>query len=217
MTDIDLIPSSYRRARGVRTTAIRFGVAYGILAAILIAAKLGLSFGIDARASELERLRADKDSVLQKLTSIDALEGEHKALNRQLALLERLRGGPATRAVFTAMDAALAGDVWFTGWTFMREGEFVETEPTAVETGYFLILPEGGPTDRARAWRMKTHMEIEASALDHSALARFVARLAGQPIIGDVKVLNTRSRREAATSVVDFEIAVVLRDPSGAS
>ena len=217
MTDIDLIPSSYRRRRGVRSLSIRFGAVYGVVAVALLAAKLGLSFGIDARASEIERLRADKDSVLQKLTHIDALETQREALNRQLSLLERLRGGPATRAVFAAMDSALAGDVWFTAWTFMREGEFVEVAPTTVETGYFLIVSDSGADDGGRAWRMKTHMEISATALDHSALARFVTRLASQGIIGDVKVLNTRSRREASASVVDFELAVVLRDSGGVS
>ena len=215
LADIDLIPSSYRRSRGVRRTSARFGVLYAFVVAALLAAKIGLSTGIDARAAEIERLRGDQDNVLQKMARIDALATQRGELDRQLSLLDRLRGGPTIREVFAAMDASLAGEVWFADWTFMREGEFVEVEPNAIDTGYFVIVPDGDRSDGSRAWRMKTHMELNALALDHSALARFVARLANQPIVGDVKVLNTRSRRESTADVVDFQLAVVLRDADG--
>lgn len=211
MKDIDLIPQSYRRKLIMRRFLRSFGVLYACVLITLVTAKCLLSFNIDAEASEIQRLEADKNSVLQKKAYVEQLEREAKQLGKRVQVLENLRGGPPVRDVFLAIDAALQGQVWFLDWKFLRAGEFVELKPQAVDTGYFIIVPEGDDGDGGeRAWQMHTHMEIKAQALSHTALAEFVQRLTTQRYIADVKVLNTRSRRDASNDLVDFELAVVV-------
>ena len=211
MADIDLIPESYRRERRTKRWLKQFGVMYGVLLICIVSAKVFLHLGIKEQRLEIERLRTDKQSVLEQKARLEELHGERSRLEKRLAVLERLRGGPASKQVFLGIDGALNGKVWFVDWSFKRAGEFVEPKASTVNTGYFIIVPEGQNDTSARAWQMRTHMEIKAQALDHSALADFVERLGRQRVIEDVKVLNTRSQRKNAMSVVDFKLAVVVR------
>ena len=211
MSEIDLIPQSYRRKLAIGRFLKSFGVLYAGVLVTLVTAKCLLSFNIDAEASEIQRLEADKNSVLQKKAYVEQLEHEADRLTRRVQVLENLRGGPPVKDVFLAIDAALEGRVWFLDWKFLRAGEFVELKPQAVDTGYFIIVPEGDSGDAGgRAWQMHTHMEIRAQARSHTALAEFVQRLTTQRYIADVKVLNTRSRRVSGNDLVDFELAVVV-------
>lgn len=211
MSEIDLIPESYRRERWVKRRVKQFGVVYGALLICIVGAKSFVHLSINEQTLEVERLRNDKQSVLEQRARLDELHGEKAKLEERLAVLEGLRGGPPSKQVFLGIDGALNGKVWFVDWTFKRAGEFVEPKAATVNTGYFIIVPEDETNTSARAWQMRTHMEIKAQALDHSALADFVRRLSQQKIIENVKVLDTRSQRKNAISVVDFELAVVVR------
>ena len=53
-------------------------------------------------------------------------------------------------------------------------------------------------------------MKISGRALDHAALAAFVARLVQQEEISDVRVLRTARRAGEVKPVVDFELAVAV-------
>lgn len=217
MSDIDLIPESYRRERWVKRRLKQFGVMYGAILICIVGAKVFLHLSINEQTLEVERLRNDKQSVLEQRLRLDELQGERSKLEKRLAVLEGLRGGPRSKQVFLGIDGALNGKVWFVDWTFKRAGEFVERKSATVNTGYFIIVPEDQTDTSARAWQMRTHMEIKAQALDHSALADFVQRLSRQKIIENVKVLDTRSHRKNAISVVDFKLAVVVRGEGHAS
>lgn len=210
MSEINLIPSSYQQFLRIRRWIGSFGLVYGVLIAAIVAAKVLLSFGIDAEASAIERLKADKRLVLNKKTKLDRLHEDRSTLENRLAVLNKLRGGPPVRDVFLSIDRAMDEDVWFLDWKFMRAGEFVEGQPRSVNTGYFIVIPEDGSGAKERAWRVQTHMEIKAQALDHSSLADFVDRLSEQRVFDDVKVLTTRVHRYPAAQVVDFELAVIV-------
>lgn len=208
--DFDLVPSSYRRRRWLRRALVRFGVGYLLVGVALGGAKAALTMRIDAESSEIERLRADKNSVLAQRAAVDELDERRAALETRLRALETLRGGPPVGQVFDAIDRALGADVWFIDWRFLRAGEFVDVEPKTVNRGYMVLVPAGESTDEARGWRLSTHMEIKAQALTHSALAEFVQRLYAEPIVAEVRLLNTRSRRYTTREVVDFELAVLV-------
>ena len=110
-----------------------------------------------------------------------------------------------------AVDRALKdGSVWFTSWSFLRAGVEAEREKRGVNTGYFIVIPQGEGADPEPAWQIKTHMEIKGQARDHAAMSDFVRRLLDQPQIGDIRVLNTRQHRYSLATVVDFELAVVV-------
>ena len=168
MSEIDLIPQSYRRKLAIGRFLKSFGVLYAGVLVTLVTAKCLLSFNIDAEASEIQRLEADKNSVLQKKAYVEQLEHEADRLTRRVQVLENLRGGPPVKDVFLAIDAALEGRVWFLDWKFLRAGEFVELKPQAVDTGYFIIVPEGdsgdaqvgGPGKCTRTWRLGPRREV---------------------------------------------------------
>jgi hypothetical protein len=113
--------------------------------------------------------------------------------------------------MFSSMDSALDGRVWFLDWTFRRAGELVDEDPKGVQTGYFLVIPIEEEDEPNRAWRMETHMEIRGHTLDHSTLARFVSRLLDEHRIAQVRIVKTHVREVASVEVVDFELAVVVR------
>lgn len=210
MSEIDLIPTAYLRALQLRTWLRRLFVAFAALLLCLGAAKLGLGYGINARERELERLHVAKAVALERKAQLDLLRREKADLQRRLVILSGLRGGVAARHMFRVVDRALDGHVWFVSWHFRRAGELVEKPTETVNTGYFIVVPKQDADEPERAWRLETHMEIRAQANDHSTLAGFVRRLVQQPEIEEVRVLNTRVHRYAATPVVDFELAVVV-------
>ena len=92
MSEIDLIPQSYRRKLAIGRFLKSFGVLYAGVLVTLVTAKCLLSFNIDAEASEIQRLEADKNSVLQKKAYVEQLEHEADRLTRRVQVLENLRG-----------------------------------------------------------------------------------------------------------------------------
>ncbi len=213
MSELDLIPASWRARRRARGALARVALAYAILALVLGAAKITLGLRIEAEAAELDRLRGDRHSVASERARLDALQAREALLSRELGTLRKLGGAADVARVFAAVEETLASEVWFRDWVFMRAGEYVDVGPKTVETGYLILVPDAGSGERKRAWRMHTHMEIRGQALSHSALADFVRRLAATPMVHEVKILDTRSQRLSGTEVVDFELAVEVREP----
>ncbi len=126
-------------------------------------------------------------------------------------MLQGLRSGAPARAVFRAVDQALAGaDVWFLNWQFRRAGVLVpEEQAGGVETGYFIVVPEDG-REVSQSWQVETHLKIKGQARDHAALSRFVDDLFTQRAVVDVSVQKTALRSYGDVDVVDFDMAVVL-------
>lgn len=211
MSDLDLIPLSYRRRRRTRRWLGLFAVGYVSLIVCLVVAKWFLAYGIAVRSAGLERLEANRARVEERATRIEELQERKTVLEHEANTLKALRSGIEPREVFVAVDRALSPDVWFLHWTFRQAGEFVDAEPRTVDTGYFITVPAGESSSTRRGWRMETHMEIKAQASDHSALADFVRRLNAQPVIEEVKVLSTHVRAHGSTQIVDFMLAVLIR------
>ena len=163
---------------------------------------------------ELQELRTEHARAEQQLKQLTELRSSRDALDQRVSLLEGLRGGVAAKQMFTIVDDAMEENIWFRQWSFRRAGEVVDEEPDAVETGYFIVLPQESKDGPRRAWRLETHMEILAEAADHSALARFVRRLAQRPEIESARILNTQNQGEAASGRVEFELAVLVRSRS---
>ena len=209
---MDLVPADYRRFRAFRRHARQFLVLWGVVVCGLICWKAGFVWAIGVGQQELEQLRAERTQAIERMARAASLHTEAALLRHRLALLSGLRGGIDARRVLVAVDRALDGSVWFEDWRFRRAGEIVDREPLdTVETGYFVVVPlRDSERQKHKAWRMETHMEISAQAIDHSALADFVARLVEQPEIASVRVLSTNVRRYTRLQVVDFELAVVV-------
>jgi hypothetical protein len=165
---------------------------------------------VRVKFQELAELQATEAMLAQQRVRLAELERERGDAQKRLSILDGLRGGTSSEALFFTVDDAFLRGIWFLDWTFKRAGEIVENDGKAVQTGYFVVVPLDEPNQPNRAWRMDTHMEIRGQATDHSTLAQFVSRLLDQPRIEQVRVVNTRVRAFAAIEVVDFELAVVV-------
>ncbi len=211
MSEIDLIPPRFRRRRAALLWALRGTVVYGFVALALLGARGALSHSVHVEQTQLLRIQAQRAQAESEKARLDRLAAEHTQLAQQLAILDGLRGGPAAKQIFSAVDSALDDQIWFRRWTFQRAGEVVEEHANAGETGYFIVLPRQAEGEPERAWRIATHMEISGDAADHSALARFVRRLAERSEIESARILNTQAKGLGGAEIVEFELAVVVR------
>ena len=113
--------------------------------------------------------------------------------------------------MFVTIDRALtSNDVWFLEWQFQRAGVMAGEEVRTVNTGYFIVVPEGADQLAADELRVRTHMTIRGQARDHSALSGFVRHLFTQREIDDVRILRTALNSSRQASTVDFDLEVVL-------
>ena len=211
MNEIDLIPFDYRHSLRLRGWFQKFVIALGCVVVCMLALKLGLDQLVSLRYQELAELQAAEAAATQQHARLAGLELERGVAQKRLSILEGLRGGTSSEALFFTVDDAFLEGIWFLDWAFKRAGEVVETGGQAVQTGYFVVVPLDEPDRPNRGWRMDTHMEIRGQAVDHSTLAQFVSQLLDQPRIAQVRVVNTRTRPFAETELVDFELAVVVR------
>ena len=212
MAEIDLIPTDYRRDLQVLGWLRTLGFFFLGLVGVLAVALAGLEYATRLAQAELEQLQSAEAAAIGQRAQLARLESEQADLRKRLDLLNALHHGTSARQMFVAVDRSLDGRVWFMDWKFRRAGELVAREPEAVHAGYFLVVPDLEQTGVEKAWLMQTHMEIRAQARDHTALADFVSRLVKQPEVAEVRVLQTQVREYTSSQVVDFELAVVVRE-----
>ena len=208
MREIDLIPASYRRQHTrIRWLKIAIGAA-ACLVATTAAGRIWLGYAVASVESDVETLQAQQTITAQERDELARLTEQRRNFQEQLHLLRGLRSGTAATNLFRIIDEALVSEeLWFTSWNFRRAG-VTNAEGQAVETGYFIVVPDGGqPTE---AWQVETHMTIAGQAQDHGTLSEFVTRLLGRPEIEDVRIRRTELHRYDARSLVDFDLAVVI-------
>ena len=211
MSDIDLIPQAYRtwlwQSRWMKRSALLLGGLVGML--VLSSVALGVATtNAKSRVAALQQRQA---VTAQQRTDMERLDEEKTELQQQFRLLSGLRSGAAAGDMFVTIDRALTGDdVWFLEWQFQRAGVMAGKEVRTVNTGYFIVVPDGAEQLAADDIRVQTHMTIRGQARDHSALSGFVRRLFAQPEIDDVRIRRTVLNRGNQISTVDFDLAVVL-------
>ena len=218
MSDIDLIPQAYRtwlwQARWIRRSALLLGGLTGLL----ILSSIALGVATANAKSRVEALQLKQAFTTQQRADMERLGVEKSELEQQFHLLSGLRSGAAAGDMFLTIDRALTSDdVWFLEWQFRRAGVIAGDDVRTVNTGYFIVVPDGAEQLAANELRVQTHMTIRGQARDHSALSGFVRRLFAQPEIDDVRILRTALNSGRQTSIVDFELAVVLNTNVGAN
>lgn len=211
MSDIDLVPSDYRR----RLARLRLFKAHGWVAAVLLLVCAGAWAGLGHAQRQLrgdvERLQHEKSITEAQRAELERLHGERERLREEVRLQTGLTGGVTAQRTFLVVDRALAeGQVWFDRWVFDRAGKSQPKAAEAVETGYLLIIPprEGQAQAAGEAWRIDSHMTIEGQASDHAALSGFVSRLLEQPEVETAHLLNATLQRPAAGGQVKFKLLV---------
>lgn len=215
-SEIDLVPSDYR-AHQVKLRIVR-RFAYIVIPLLLIGGLLYtiLRFQTWQIEHELEALEKRALVTSQQRDQIAQLRKTAEDIQRQLVMLNRLRSGGQALGIFRTIDRALPPRaVWFRMWTFQRAGFVVEGNASEVNRGYFVVIPADNEASSSEAWRLETHMDIKGQARDHSALSEFVRNLFGQPQVQDVQIVNTARRGYKDTSVIDFDLRIVLHSGAG--
>ncbi len=191
----------------MKRTGLLFGGLVGIL--MLVSAALGIATA-NAR-SRVEALQHVQAVTARQRADLERLGAEKTEFERQFHLLSGLRSGAAAEDMFVTIDRALTSDdVWFLEWQFQRAGIMVGEEVRTVNTGYFIVVPDGADQLAADDLRVQTHMTIRGQARDHSALSSFVRRLFAQPEIDDIRIHRTALNRSNQSNTVDFDLAVTL-------
>lgn len=211
MHEIDLIPQDYR----IQLIKLKMLKQFGIIsAALLLLSTSGyatLGYTTQQLKSEASRLQKQKEITAQQRSSLIQMQEQKSKLQQQWKLLQGLRSGAAVGTMFEAIDSALPADVWFLSWKFLRTGVVEVKEKTnTVNSGYFIVVPKSEAKKKPTGSLLQTNMAITGQARDHSALSKFVRALFKQSEIQDVRVVKTSLRRYSTTSVVDFDLAVIV-------
>ena len=210
---MDLIPADYRRYVQQLKLLQRWGFFMLVIIGLAVTTSAGLKYMADEYRKEIVVLEKKKAISSHQRGILQELEKDRQLLTKKHQVLEKLRGGALAEDMFVNIDRALDGrNVWFKRWKFMRAGSKTSEQPRGVNTGYFIVIPEG---DRAsqkerEAWQIETHMEVSGQATDHEALSSFVRRVLQQPQIGDVRILNTQQQVGVDRTVVDFRLVIMV-------
>jgi hypothetical protein len=211
MSDIDLIPQAYRTRRWQMLWIKRFSFILGGLVGALALGATIIGIAAANATTRVEALQHRQSLTAQQRVDLELLGKEKTELERQFRVLSGLRSGAAAGDMFVTVDRALKGDdVWFLNWEFERAGVMVSDEAQTVNTGYFIVVPEGANQHAPDELRVQTHMTIQGQARDHSTLSAFVRRLFVQPEVDDVRIRRTSRIRNDQVDAVDFELGVVL-------
>ena len=210
MDDFNLIPASYRRRRRVKRWLLAFAGFYVLVVLAIGTGKVAISDFIESARSEIDSLKGDTQEVLSRKRELREMRGRESELEHRLIVLDRLIDGPRITRLFQAIDRSLDERIWFVDWKFVRAGELVDVPEKTVERGYFIVVSEPSTTGLQQAWKILTHMEISARAVNHSALAEFVRRLGVQPEVDGVQVVATQTEQFDGQNVIGFRLAVLL-------
>ena len=210
MDDFNLIPASYRRRRRLKRWLLAFAGFYVLVVLAIGTGKVAISDFIESARSEIDLLKGDTQEVLSRKRELREMRGRESELEHRLIVLDRLIDGPRITRLFQAIDRSLDERIWFVDWKFVRAGELVDVPEKTVERGYFIVVSEPSTTGLQQAWKILTHMEISARAVNHSALAEFVRRLGVQPEVDGVQVVATQTEQFDGQNVIGFRLAVLL-------
>jgi len=211
MREVDLVPADYRMVIRFVRRAKLVGLCLLVAVTLMAIGHRSLKSIADRDRRAIASLQARQSASTEQRQELEGLREQQRRLERRLALLTAMRGGPTAGNMLAIIDHAVAaGGVWFTNWRFGRAGAEVEHDAEAVHAGSFVVLPPDAEHPEAKEWRVETHMEIKGHARDHSALSDFVNRLYDLPEIVDARVLITSVRPFGNGTIVDFDLAVVV-------
>ena len=210
---MDLIPADYRRYVQQLRLLQRWGFFMLVIVGLSVTTSAGLKYMAGEYQKEIVVLEKKKAISSHQRGILQELEKDRQLLTKKHQVLEKLRGGALAEDMFVNIDRALDGrNVWFKSWKFMRAGSKTSEQPRGVNTGYFIVIPEGDRASKKEqeAWQIETHMEVSGQATDHEALSSFVRRVLQQPQIGDVRILNTQQQVSVDRTVVDFRLVIMV-------
>ena len=215
MSEIDLIPEDYRYWLRQQSLLRQYAIGFLVFNLLVFATSVALGQSAKRAQGEAVRLRAENAVTQQQQMQLQQLKEQQAEFERRWSLLRGLRAGAAIDDIFSLIDRSLVpGELWFVDWSFRRAGVIVDGQQRGVETGYFIIVPDGTDPVANPDLEVETHMTIHGQARDHQALSKFVRTLFEQRDIKDVNVQRTSQTEYANGRVVEFDLTIVLNSTS---
>lgn len=209
MADIDMIPRSYREGLRMRRTVTRYGLALGLLLVLGGTAGALLRWRLALETPRLEQARSASAQASAMRTQLVAAQARKDGLRESVAALGALRGAGEVGALAASVNGALDDKVWFAQLRFSRTQELLQAPPSApLPAGVVQI--RNPQTAAVQAWRLGSQVEIGAQALDHGAMTGFLAALAADPLLANVRFLNSSTAAAEDGGAVSFNLAASL-------
>ena len=209
MTEIDMIPQSYREQLRVRLWGRNFLAAIAVLVVLIVTAEVWLIVTLSVQKPKLELLQRGRTAVAAQLAAVEALRARKSEAEKNRSVLADLRGGPSVEQISGTIDRAINDGVWFDQLQFVRSADYAapKADPAA-------SAPSGDDV-AVGAKRPLNQLEIRGRAVSHSALAEFAKNLAAEPGTRNVRVVNTARQSDSAATVVQFEVTAVINGTAG--
>jgi Tfp pilus assembly protein PilN len=209
MADIDMIPRSYREGLRVRRTLTIYGAALAVLLVAGAGAGALLRWRLAVETPRLESGRSASTQAGAMRIQLTTAQARKELLAENVAALASLRGAGEVAALAGVLDGALNAKVWFEQLRFARTQELLQAAPPAP-------LPAGVVQARAaqagapQAWRLGSQIQIAGQAQDNAAMTAFLAKLAADPGLSNVRFLNSSTAAADEGGAVNFSVAAAL-------
>lgn len=209
MADIDMIPRSYREGLRVRRTLTAYGAALAVLLVAGAGASAALRWRLGVETPHLEASRSASTQAGVMRTELTTALARKERLAENVAALASLRGAGEVAALANTLNGALNEQVWFTELRFARTQELLQAAPP-------MPLPAGVVRTRAaqagalQAWRLGSQIRIAGQARDNAAMTAFLAKLAADPGLANVRFLNSSTAAADEGGAVNFNVAAAL-------
>ena len=208
VADIDMIPRSWREGLRVRRTLGAYGAALAALLVVGGGASAWLHWRVAVETPLLEAARATTAQVGATQAQLVSAQARKDALADQVAALAGLRGAGEVAALARVLDHALNERVWFETLRLARTQEALQSAPSPLPPD--MVQARAAQTGTAQAWRLGTQVEIAGGALDNAAMTAFLAALAADPALSDVRFLNSSTAAAEDGGAVGFNASAAL-------
>jgi Tfp pilus assembly protein PilN len=207
MADIDMIPRSYRDALRVRRTAAAYGAALALLLVAGGGASALLRWRVAVETPRLEQLRAGSVQADAMRSQLASARERRDAYAQDVASLAAVRGTGEVAALAKILDGALGDQVWIDQLRFARsEEQLAGAPPSPLPAGTVqLRTPQAsGAVGTVQTWRLGSKIDIVGQAHDHAAMTAFLAALAANPALSDVRFKNSSAAQAEDGGAVSF-------------
>lgn len=209
MADIDMIPRSYREGLRVRRTLTIYGAALALLLVAGGSAGALLRWRLSLETPRLEQGRAASLQMTAMRTQLTNAQAKKDALAENVGALDSLRGSGEVAALATILDDTLNDKVWFERLRFSRTQELLQAAPSAPPTPG-TVQARMPQTGAVQAWRLGSQIEIAGQAGNNAAMTAFLAALAADPRLANVRFLNSSTAALEDGGAVSFSAAATL-------
>jgi Tfp pilus assembly protein PilN len=208
MADIDMIPRSYREGLRVRRTLTIYGAALALLLVAGAGAGAFLRWRLGVETPRLDASRSASAQAGAMRIQLTTALARKELLAENLAALATLRGTGEVAALAGVLDGALNEQVWFAELRFARTRELLQAAPPApLPAG--VVQARAAQAGAAQAWRLGSQVQIAGQARDNAAMTAFLAKLAADPGLTNVRFLNSSTAADEG-GAVNFSVAAAL-------